>query len=134
MSTRQDKLAAAWVEEVAEFGDLKACRPTTHRINVLMRRRNKWVSDDEREQTDIEALVEWLFVLSRSKQELTSFFRASMDEWECMIDEFMAELSEDVLGAWQEFFEGVMQEIQTGVVEDAERGKPPKTEEPNHVS
>lgn len=133
MSERHDKLAAAWATPEIQFGKLTVVRPTTHRLNVLMRRRNKWLSDEEREQTDIEALVEWLFVLSRSKEELTRLFRVDLLEWEEMLDGFMAETPDDTLKAFQEFFEGVMETIRLGGVEDAEPGKKPQ-EGPSHVS
>ena len=135
--SRQQTLSDVWVEDEKQFGDLTVQRPSSYRLNVLMQRRNKWITDNSlRDQTDLDAGVEWLFVLSRTQQELTGYFRMPLEEWEEMIQGFMAELPDEVIQGFQEYFEGKMTQLNQSAVEDAEAepGKPEAEEALSHAS
>lgn len=132
MSARHEILATVWTDETAEIGGLTVQRPTIHRMNVLLRRRNKWMADDPREQTDMEALAEWLFVLSRTKEELQRMFRVELAEWEEIVDAFLAETPDETIEGFQVYFEGIMDALRAGAVEP--EGKPNPEAEPSHAS
>jgi len=134
MSERQNTLAGVWPDDTRTFGTLTVGRPSPHRLNVLMRRRNKWAADNPREQTDLEAVAEWLFVLSRSQEELTAMFRDSLEAWELSLDSFLAEHG-DVMDEWQEYLTGILASIEAGAVEPADQpGKPQRKEGPSRAS
>lgn len=126
--SREMTLADAWTSEPMAIGDLTVTPPTTHRINVLMRRKNKWVAEFGRDQTDQEALVEWLFVLSRTKEELTKLFRTPLEEWEEILDSFLSELEEEQIKQFTEYFKTVSDSIEAAEVESDEPGKSQPTE------
>lgn len=136
MNERNDILGSAWTDEERVIGGLTIARPTIHRINTLIRRRNKWVADDGKEQTDIEAMCEWLFVLSRTRDELQKLFRVEHAEWCEIIDEFIAETPDATIREFQGYFEGVMESLRAGSVDEVEEpGKPePAVGGQNHAS
>jgi len=135
MTERHNTLMEAWSDEDLVFGGLTVAKPSTHRLNALMRRRNKWIADSPREQTDIEALVEWFFVLTRTKEEMTKFFRVSLDEWEGLLDDFMACLDEDALEEFKVYFTKVSESLEAGSVKDADGpGKSAEGRVLSHVS
>lgn len=127
-------LSEVWTDEAKQFGEHTVLRPTPHRINVLMRRRNKWISDTPRDQTDLESVAEWLFVLSRSAQELTQLFRVDAEAWEEAIDEFLQTLDGVTLDEFQAYFQKIADAMEAAQVEDAEPGKQTRNQEPSHVS
>lgn len=122
MNQRHQLLSAVWPDEKKSFAGIEVFRPTSHRLNVLMRRGNRFVSESPREQTDLEATVEWLFVLSQSKEALTKLFLVSDEEWALAVDEFFSELPDDALLEFSEYVGGVMQAMNAGITEN--EGKP----------
>ena len=134
MSTRHNILAEVWTDENVEFGGLEVQRPSSHRLNVLMRRRNLWVAEEPRDQTELEALAEWFFVLTRSREELSKLFRVELAEWELIIDDFLAEIDEEALNEFRGYLEAVMKSMEAGAVTDAAPGKHQRKGERNHAS
>ena len=134
MSERHNILAEVWTDEPQKFGDIEVGKPSSHRLNVLMRRRNKWISERPREQTDLESLAEWFFVLSRSKEELTKLCRVEAEECELIVDEFLADVDEAAVNGFREYLGSLMAIVEAGAVRDAEPGKPKAGEALTHVS
>lgn len=105
------------------FGRFTISALNPQRRHVLETRRNMWVSDKPKEQTEELALAEWLFVLSRTKEQLTQAITTPHAAWDEEVERFLMDLTDEELNGFAARVADEFAAFASVVVEEAEEGK-----------
>lgn len=128
MSEEREIAKTRYFRDGERFGDYEIVALRPPRRAVLERRRNKWVAPEgkEKEQTDEHCIAEWLFVLSRTAEELAGMVLMPDVEWDGEVEKFLLGLEDDVFEAFamrlfDEF--GALRAVSVQPADDDEPGK-----------
>ena len=126
MKTRNEQLAEAFLDTGGEVDGLAFTFISPQRFNLLERRKNSLIISSNRDQTEIEALAEILFVLTRSKEDLVKLYLSPLSEWDEQVGLFLMGLPSDkTLASFRDdYLVPAMRGISSAAVESEAEGKP----------
>lgn len=125
MSTpRTAILTGSWLESELTIAGRKLQKLSAPRVELLRSiKKNVLFTESTRDQSEIHAMLELIYVISRTSEELVSELKRTADEWDSAVAMFGLEYESEIQ-AIVTHIEGAMSRLEAAQVESDTPGKP----------
>ena len=124
MSTpRAAILTGSWLESELTIAGRKLQKLSAPRVELLRSiKKNVLFTESTRDQSEIHGMLELIYVISRTTEELLSELKLSPDEWDSAVSMFGLEYESEIQ-AIVTHIESAMQRLEAAQVESDQPGK-----------